>query len=128
MNTPAPRDLTSGGRGLLIWGVPIAILVVTADLGGLYAATAWPPALAFMGIACLANARRCGRLHCFFTGPYFLLLALLSLLYGLGIVDLGKRGWSWLSLALLIGAAVLISVPEWLFGKYRRRGGAGQAS
>lgn len=121
-----PRDLFGGVRGLLIWGVPIAILAISVNLGSLYAAVAWPLALTFMGAACLVNARRCGRVHCFVTGPYFLLLALLSLLYGLGILDLGTRGWSWLSLAL-VGGAVLICVPEWLFGKYVRRGGAGSA-
>jgi hypothetical protein len=118
------RDLLSGA-GILLWVVPIAVLVISANLGGLYAAVAWPLALGFMGVACLVNARRCGRLHCYFTGPYFLLLAVASLLYGLGLLDLGKRGWSWLSLALLGGAIVFMCVPEWLFGRYRRRGATG---
>jgi hypothetical protein len=127
MNSPPGADLTRGGRGVLIWGVPIAVLAVSANLGGLYPAVAWPLALTFMGAACLVNARHCGRRHCYFTGPYFLLLALLSLLYGLGVLDLGKRGWSWLSVALLVGGVVLICVPEWLFGRYVPRGGGGQA-
>ena len=126
VNATSGRDLTRGVRGILIWGVPILILAVTANLGGVYPAIAWPLALAFMGAVCLVNALRCGRRHCYFTGPYFLLLATLSLLYGLGILDLGKRDWSWLSLALVIGAFVLICVPEWLFGKYAHRSGAGQ--
>jgi hypothetical protein len=117
-------DLFRGGASILLWVVPVAILSVTASLGGLYPVVAWPLALSFMGVACLVNARRCGRLHCYLTGPYLLLLALLSLLYGLGIMDLGKHGWSDLSLALVIGAAVLICVPEQLFGKYVRRSGA----
>ena len=126
METQKPnRDLFRGGASILIWGVPAAILAVTANLGGLYPVVAWPLALSFMGAACLFNARRCGRLHCYLTGPYFLLLALLSLLYGLGIIGLGKHGWSNLSLALVIGGAVLICVPEQLFGKYVRRKGAG---
>jgi hypothetical protein len=104
-------------------GVPIAVLVISANLGGLYAAVAWPAALAFMAGVCLVNARRCGRLHCYFTGPFFLILAAVSLLYGLGILDLGKRGWSRLSLAALIGGVVFTCVPEWLFGRYRRRAG-----
>ena len=29
-----------------------------------------------MGIGCLVNARRCGRLHCYFTGPVFVLAAI----------------------------------------------------
>lgn len=79
----------------------------------------WPPVLTFMGAACLRNARRCGRAHCYLTGPFFLLLAGLSLLYGLGVRRLGVHGWSILSAVLLVGSVVLICVPEWLFGRYR---------
>jgi hypothetical protein len=124
VSSRSKRDLLSGA-GILLWVVPIAVLVISANLGGLYAAVAWPLALGFMGVACLVNARRCGRLHCYFTGPYFLLLAGASLLYGLGLLDSGKRGWSWLLLALLGGAIVFMCVPEWLFGRYRRRGATG---
>ena len=125
MTTAPHGDLFSGARGLVIWGLPIAVIVVSARMGGRFPVFAWPPALSFMGVACLYNARRCGRLHCYLTGPFFLVLALLSLLYGIGALDLGGRGWSWLSLLLLVGGVVLTCVPEWLFGKYVRRRGAG---
>jgi len=118
---PGGRDLTCGGSGILLWVVPIVILGVSAGFGGWYAAVAWPPLLVFMGVACLVNARRCGRLHCFVTGPYFLLLAVVSLLYDTGIMPLGAGGWQWLSSALLVGTCVLVCVPEWLFGKYVMR-------
>ena len=39
---------------------------------------AWPVAFTWMGIACVFNATRCGRMHCYFTGPFFLLLAAVS--------------------------------------------------
>ncbi len=125
MTTPA--ECAPGGRdlfsrlGILIWVIPIVILGITAGFGGLYAALSWPPVLLFMGGACLVNARRCGRLHCYFTGPYFLLLALVSLLYGLGVLPLGQHGWQWLCEALVIGAVALCCIPEWLFGRYRAR-------
>ncbi|HEV2111849.1 MAG TPA: hypothetical protein VGT99_10890 [Gammaproteobacteria bacterium] len=119
--SPGSRDLTCGGAGILIWIVPIVILTVTAGFGGWYATFTWPPLLVFMGVACLVNAKRCGRMHCFVTGPFFLLLALVSLLYGTGILPLGARGWQWLTDALLVGGCVLTCVPEWLFGKYMRR-------
>jgi MFS family permease len=115
------RDLSCGATGLLIWLLPIAILAVTAGLGGgAFRAVTWPVLLTLMGAACLLNARRCGRLHCFITGPFFLLLAALSLLYGLGIAPLGPHGWQWLLNILLIGGCFLTWVPEWLFGKYVR--------
>lgn len=114
------HDLACGGSSLLIWIAPTVILGITASIGGLYAAIAWPPLLVFMGAACLVNAKLCGRLHCFITGPYFLVLAVVSLLYAIGILPLGAHGWSALLSALLIGACVLTCVPEWLFGKYVR--------
>ena len=118
---PGSRDLTCGGAGILIWVVPIVVLGITAGFGGLYAAVSWPPLLAFMGIACLVNAHRCGRRHCYFTGPYFLLLALLSLLYDMSWLPLGPKGWQWFSSALLVGTCILVCVPEWLLGRYATR-------
>ncbi|MGH9642016.1 MAG: hypothetical protein ACRD3Q_06280 [Terriglobales bacterium] len=109
-------DWARGLRGWLTWGIPIVILVVSPVR---YLVIVWPAALTFMGAACLLNARRCGRIHCYATGPFFLLLAILGLLYGIGVMPLGARGWTRLSLALAIGSAVLLCVPEWVFGRYR---------
>ena len=106
---------------ILIWVVPAIILAITAGFGGPYLVVIWPVLLTFMGGACLLNAKRCGRLHCYITGPFFLILAVVSLLYGLGIVSLGPHGWQWLVDVLLIGGCVLTCVPEWLFGRYVRR-------
>ena len=113
----APRtDWASGLRGCLTWGSPAAVLIMSPVQ---YFVIVWPAALAFMGLACLLNARRCGRVHCYVTGPFFLLLAVVGLLYGLGVVPLGARGWSMLSIALVVGSVVFVCVPEWLFGRYR---------
>lgn len=103
-------DWTRGLRGCLTWGIPVAILVITPER---YLVIVWPAALTFMGVACLLNARRCGRIHCYATGPFFLLLAVFGLLYGIGLLPLGDRGWTKLSTALVIGSVVLICVPEW---------------
>jgi len=73
-----------------------------------------------MGIGCLLNAKRCGRLHCYFTGPFFLGLAGASLLYGLGVLHLGHRGWELLGYVLLIGALALTCGIEWIWGRYKR--------
>lgn len=120
MTAVPAADLARGMPGVVIWGVPVVALSISAHLGGVYPTIVWPLALTFMGSMCLWNARRCGRLHCYFTGPFFLLLAVASLLYGLGILALGKHGWSDLSLVLLAGAVLLICIPEWFFGKYPR--------
>lgn len=109
-------DWTRGLRGCLTWGIPVAVLVITPER---YLVIVWPAALTFMGLACLLNSRRCGRIHCYATGPFFLLLAVLGLLYGTGLLALGGRGWTRLSIALVIGSVVLICLLESVFGRYR---------
>lgn len=122
-STSSQRDLTCGRKSsLALWIIPGIALVITAGTGGRVAAVAWPPLLALMGAACLVNARRCGRLHCYITGPFFLLLAAVSVLYGLDLLSLGAKGWQWMTDVFLVGTCVLICVPEWFFGKYRRPG------
>jgi hypothetical protein len=74
-----------------------------------------------MGVACIVNALRCGRVHCYLTGPFFLLMALIALSYGLGILHLGANGWNLLGLMTLIGAIALGCLPEMFLGKYRLR-------
>lgn len=109
-------DWASGLRGCLTWGIPAAVLIMSPLR---YFAIVWPIVLTVMGLACLLNARRCGRTHCYVTGPFFLLLALVGLLYGLDVLPLGARGWSTLSITLVVGTVIFVFVPEWLFGRYR---------
>ncbi len=105
---------------LLAWGIPIVIYVSLGFLGLPPALTValWGGALAWMGMSCVLNARRCGRLHCYFTGPYMLALAVLVFVHGFGIVPLGERADVWLSYAFVIGVPVLWLVPEMIWGKY----------
>lgn len=118
---PSGRDLTCGTRGMLIWWLPTVVLIILAGNDVPYLVVIWPPVLVFMGTMCLLNARRCGRTHCFVTGPFLLLLALASLLYGLGLLSLGRNGWHVLGWILLIGSIVLTYAPDWILGRYRRR-------
>jgi hypothetical protein len=87
-----------------------------AMLGPLPRTALWTPAFLVAGVACVANARRCGRLHCYFTGPLYLVAAVATLLVGVGWVPLG---WSWIA-AAAIGGTVLAYVPEWVRGRYVR--------
>jgi hypothetical protein len=79
------------------------------------------PLLSFLLYCLPANASRCGRIHCYVTGPLFLLAALTTLLYGVGVIPLGANGWNMIGMVILLGAIVLGCVPELLFGKYRGR-------
>ena len=80
----------------------------------------WTTSLAFMGVMCLVNASRCGRIHCLFTGPFFILGAVASLGYGLGLLPLGPSGRKWIGAVTIIGAIMLTFIPELLLGRYRR--------
>jgi hypothetical protein len=107
----------------LAWGLPSAALVAAVFMAPATRTLVWTGALAWMGLACLANALRCGRLHCYLTGPFFLFMAGASLLHGLGILWLGPRGWLWLGLTIVVGGfGLLWYLPERLWGKYARRG------
>lgn len=113
------RDLA--GRKLtllLIWGLPTAALIASIFIAPMLRMVIWSTALLWMGVACLVNASRCGRVHCAFTGPFFLLLAVASLLHGLGVVPLGRHGWRGIGITLLVGGIILNYLPERIWGKY----------
>jgi hypothetical protein len=74
--------------------------------------------LSIAGTACLINAFRCGRVHCYFTGPFYLLMAVLSLLYGIGVLQFGQFGWAWIGGTVVIVGPILSRVPEQIYGKY----------
>lgn len=122
------RDLASGLSLWLIWILPIVFLSFTGTARSPflsrvldpYLVVIWPVLLAFMGGACLYNARGSRRLHCYITGPFFLLLGTVALVYGLGWLPLGSQGWKWLAYVLVLGSSVLTCAPELLFGKYTR--------
>src|SRR5437763_17075122 len=90
-NSSGPgRDfLCKGPSACLLWVAPrVAFALDFSEPPGLRTAL-WAASLAVMGVACLINASRCGRVHCRFTGPFFILGALTSLGYGLGLLPLG---------------------------------------
>lgn len=105
----------------LLWGLPVAIMLLTVCCagGGWVVTIPWTLSLVVMGGACLMNARRCGRRHCYFTGPFFLLMALPSFSYGVSWLPLGPHGWLYIGAVTLIGGGLLAVAPEWLWGRYR---------
>ncbi|ERV77539.1 hypothetical protein Q058_03425 [Pseudomonas aeruginosa BL04] len=99
---------------ILLWFIPAivasaALLAADAYMGLLLVAAL---AFAVMGAACAVNAARCGRLHCFVTGPYFLLLALAAVgiyLYpGWG----GGSAQIWLLATFALLSPLLVWLPE----------------
>lgn len=118
------RDLLSDrGATIAIYCLPIAALVASGfvHMSDAWRSAIWAAALITMGIGCLVNALRCGRIHCYATGPFFLLMAVLTILYALGIAPLGARGWNTIAIVTLVGGIALYYLPEVFLGRYRRR-------
>ncbi len=80
---------------LIRYGIPIIAIIASgsANIGTGLRTAIWTAALAILGIACIANALRCGRIHCYLTGPFFLAIGVLTFLYGLASCrSAGKAG------------------------------------
>ena len=113
------RDwLRSPRASLLAWWIPQAAIVV-----GLFApvpvrATAWTMALVWMGAACILNAKRCGRTHCRYTGPYYLAMIAPVLLLAAGIGRVGFYGWLILGVLILAGSKIIWWATEYAWGKF----------
>ena len=120
------RDVVQNSRdwlrtprtNLLAWWLPQA-----AILAGLLAPVPvrtgiWTVALIWMGVACLLNARRCGRTHCRYTGPYYLAMVAPVLVLGSGIVSAGITGWLALACVILLGGKLVWWATERAWGKF----------
>jgi hypothetical protein len=70
----------------LLWGLPPLAIVLGSLFGPFPRMLLWTIGFTVMGVACVANAAGCGRLHCYITGPLLLAAALSSVLVGLGWV------------------------------------------
>ncbi len=108
---------------IVIYWLPIAVLIASGffKLGGAWRTAIWAVALITMGVGCVVNAVRCGRVHCYATGPFFLLMAAVAVVCGLGIAPFGPWGWNTIALVTLIGGIALYFLPERFFGRYRQR-------
>ena len=117
------RDLLANPwSAFAVFGLPIIAIIIAGNssLSNGWRTAVWTVALSVMGTACIANARRCGRVHCYLTGPFFLVMAGIALLYGLGFVPLDRRGWNLIGLIVLVGGIGLCCLPEMFLGKYRK--------
>ncbi len=114
------HDWVTGRASYAIaWGLPSAALVAAIWAAPGLRAVVWAAALVWMGTACLINARRCGRVHCRFTGPFFIVMAMVVALHGLGAIPLGPGGWAWIGIAIALGTAAIWILSERLWGRYR---------
>jgi hypothetical protein len=106
--TKASADWVGSTRTkLLAWWLPHAALVAGVLVVVPARTVIWIVALAWMGVACILNARRCGRTHCRFTGPYYLSMIIPVLSLGLGVVRVGLFGW------LVLGAFIILAAKRY---------------
>ncbi len=119
MAAKTATDWAAGYRSFArVWALPILVIVGGSYFSDRPQAVIWSLSLVWMGIACIANARRCGRVHCRFTGPYYLLLIIPVLLHGYGLVSFGAYAWWVLGVLILFGGKVIWWVTEAMWGKY----------
>lgn len=101
------------------WVIPIVAgnLADHLPLSRPVTALVWTAALAWMGLGCVLNARRCHRRHCYFSGPILLVGAVAVALVGWGAVSLGPNGLN-LTLWTTTGLVLLSFLPELIWGRY----------
>lgn len=119
--TNKSRDiLASPPLAFALFWIPAIAIVVTgnSNFRDGWRTVVWTAALSTMGTGCIANAYRCRRVHCYITGPFFILMAVVTLLYGLGVTPLGRNGWNLIGLTILLGAIFFCCLPELFIGKY----------
>lgn len=117
----APNDLSGrAGSFLAIWvaSIVIAVALSLASVPAWISTAGWTLAFVWMGGACLLNARRCGRLHCYFSGPILLLGAALIALIGFDVIALGAIGAPAV-VATTLALSGLTYLLELVWGRYR---------
>lgn len=113
------KDWAGSFRGYaLAWGVPLLAIVAGILVDVPSRTVIWSIALGWMGLACLINARRCGRTHCRYTGPFYLILIVPVLLHGSDLLSLGPYAWWILGAAVLFGGKIIWWGTETIWGKY----------
>jgi hypothetical protein len=109
------NDLLGRKAAWLLWYFPILLVIVGFNWshGRVWL---WTPAFLVMGVGCLSNAARCGRIHCYVTAPLFLLAAVFVALSAFGVMVLHPG----LFLLVVFGVCCLACCAEIPLGKYRK--------
>ena len=100
------------------WALPIAAIVAGLFIDVHVRTAIWTVALLWMGTACILNARRCGRTHCRFTGPYCIAMIVPVLVLGSGVVAAGFLAWAVLAVLILMTGKIIWWTTERAWGRY----------
>ena len=105
-----------------LWGLPTVAMLLALLLDPIWRAVVWIAMLAWMGAACVTNARRCGRTHCRYTGPFFLGMGGVVTAHIAGLLPLGSQPWLVLAILIAVGNALIWWGSERVYGTYSRPG------
>ena len=118
-NAQSLRDwLRTPRTNLLAWWIPQAAILAGLLVPTPVRAAIWIMALFWMGTACILNARRCGRTHCRYTGPYYLAMIAPVLVLASGIVSADFYAWLVLGVLILAGSKIIWWATERAWGKF----------
>ena len=119
-NAPEPtRDWVGSARTYaLAWWIPQVAIVAALLAPVVPRAAIWIAALIWMGVACFMNARRCGRTHCRYTGPYYLVMILPVLVIASDAVPGGFYAWLIVGALILGGSKVIWWATERAWGTF----------
>jgi hypothetical protein len=113
------RDwLRSPRTNLVAWWVPQAAIFAGLFVPVPVRAVTWIIAPLWMGTACMLNARRCGRTHCRYTGPYYLAMIVPVLVVASGIISADFYGWLVLGALILVGSRIIWWATERAWGQF----------
>jgi hypothetical protein len=110
--------LRSTYTSVLAWWIPQAAILASLAAPVPVRTATWIIALSWTGAACILNARRCGRTHCRYTGPYYLAMSAPVGVLGSGLVSVGIYAWLVLAGVILLGSKLLWWATERAWGKY----------
>ena len=117
--TDISRDWLSSIRtNLLAWWIPLAAILAGLVFPVSMRTALWVIALGWMGAACTLNARRCGRTHCRYTGPYYLAMIAPVIALGTGLHTEGILGWISLGVFIIGGSGIIWWATERKWGKF----------
>ena len=119
---PYARDwLRKPIMAFLFWGLPIfGILITNLE------AIQWRDtnliigvSLLWMGAGSFFNAMNCGRVHCFFTGPWFVFIAILPMLQAFNVMTVAQETWNLYVNIVTVGTLAIWFGSEKALGHYR---------
>lgn len=117
-SNPSADWLATARANLLAWWLPHAAIVGALFVAVPIRTAIWSIALAWMGIACILNARRCGRTHCRYTGPYYLITIAPVLALGAALPSAGVYTWITLGILIVAGSKLIWWASERMWGKF----------